>query len=228
MLTYGAVAAVALILLFQNIGGDYDTSVNVPFAKTENVTLPDGSEVKINSGSKLRYDVKSWDKNRTVALDGEAFFSVKKGSKFTVETDNGSVQVLGTSFNVYDRGKKFNVSCETGKVAVKSAGQETILTPQQSVSVIDSKHVFEKYTPISDRRSTWQKGIFVYKASHLNEVIEELERQFDIAISIDNSLADENYTGSFNKVNRENALTEVFYPLGLKFEIDGKNVLVSK
>jgi transmembrane sensor len=228
MLMYGAAAAVAVFFIFQNIGNDYDTSVNVPFAKTENVTLPDGSKVMINSGSELKYDAKSWAENRTVSLKGEAFFSVEKGSKFIVETNNGSVQVLGTSFNVYDRGNQFNVLCETGKVAVKSASQETILTPQQSVSIRDSKHLFEKNVAIIDRRSTWQKGIFVYKASPLDEVIAELERQFDISISIENSLVDSNYTGSFNKVNRENALTEVFYPLGLKFEIDGKNVLVSK
>ena len=229
MIMYGATAAaIVLLLLFQNIGNDYDTSVSVPFAKIENVRLPDGSEVMINSGSELKYDAKSWNENRLVSLEGEAFFTVKKGSKFIVKTNNGSVQVLGTSFNVYDRGKQFNVHCETGKVAVKSAGKETILTPKQSVSVKDRKHIFENNVPLSDRRSTWKTGIFVYKSSPLAEVIAELERQFDITVSFDKSLSELNYTGSFSKLNRKIALTEVCYPLGLKFEIDGKNIRISK
>jgi ferric-dicitrate binding protein FerR (iron transport regulator) len=227
MMMYGAAAAIAILLLFQNIGNDYDTSVNVPFAKIENVTLPDGSKIMINSGSELKYDTKSWDVNRLISLKGEAFFSVEKGSKFTVKTNNGSVQVLGTSFNVYDRGEKMKVLCETGKVAVKSAGKETILTPEQSVSIVNRSHSIEKDIPINNRRSSWKQGIYVYKGSPLKEVVAELERQFDISVTMDNSLSDISYTGSFSILNRENAFTEVFYPLGLKFDVDGKNVRLS-
>lgn len=226
--TLGAAAAVLLFFFFQNIGNSYDTTVNVPYAKVENITLPDGSEVTINADSELKYDAASWDQNRMVSLNGEAFFSVEKGSNFTVKTKNGSVQVLGTKFNVYDRKQHFKVHCETGKVSVKSKGAETILIRDQAVAVVNKEHIFQKNVPVGDRRSTWQRGIFVYKDVQLYEVVEELERQFDINILIDKSLTEQSYTGSFSKLNRQNALTEVFYPLKLNFEIDGKTVQVSK
>jgi len=228
MLSYGAVAAVALILLLMNIGNDFDTSVQTPFAKVENITLPDGSEVMINADSKLKYDTESWNENRLVSLEGEAFFSVKKGSKFTVKTNNGSVQVLGTSFNVYDRGGQFNVHCETGKVSVKSGSNESILTPNQSVSVVNTEHKFSNNVSETENRSTWKKGIFVYKGAVIIDIVAELERQFDIKISMDKSLMDVKYTGSFNKSKLETALTEVFYPLGLKFDINGKSIIITK
>ncbi|MDF1694968.1 MAG: FecR domain-containing protein [Saprospiraceae bacterium] len=228
LLTYGAVAAVLLFVLFQNIGNEFDTTVHVPYAKVENITLPDGSEVTINADSKLEYDVHSWEENRLVSLEGEAFFSVKKGSKFTVKTNHGSVQVLGTSFNVFDRKQIFEVHCETGKVAVKSAGTESILTPNQSVSVIQKQHVFNDRVPESEKRSTWKTGVYVYKSTPLIDVIAELERQLDIKVTIDKSLNSTKYTGSFNKSDINKALMEVCYPLNLKFEVDGKKVDISK
>ena len=228
LLPYVAVAAVALILLIMNIGNGFDTSVQTPFAKIENIALPDGSKVKLNADSKIQYDTKSWDKNRVVYMEGEAFFSVEKGSKFTVRTQNGSVLVLGTSFNVYNRNDQLKVHCETGRVSVKSVGKETILTPKQTVSVINREHTFTIDVADSDSRSTWKKGIFVYKSDHLSDVVSELERQFDIKISLDKAFRKMKYTGSFNKSNLNTALIEVFYPLDLKYEIEGKKVIITK
>jgi len=228
MLPYVAVAAVALILLLMNIGNEFDTSVQTPFAKVENIMLPDGSEVVVNADSKIQYDVKSWKKNRVVSLEGEGFFTVEKGSQFTVRTKNGSVHVLGTSFNVYNRNNQLSVHCETGKVSVRSAGEETILTPQQSVMVANRQHILNENVADSERRSTWRNGIFVYKAAILIDVKTELERQFGIRISMDKSLNDLLYTGSFKRSIMKTALTEVFYPLDLKFDIKGKNITITK
>jgi ferric-dicitrate binding protein FerR (iron transport regulator) len=228
MLPYMTAAAVALILILMNIGSDFDTTFETPLAMVENITLPDGSEVIVNADSKIQFDKKSWDKNRIVSLEGEAFFSVEKGARFTVNTPKGKVQVLGTSFNVYDRKGQLDVHCETGKVSVTSAGKETILTPHQSVTVINQEHKFYENVSDSDRRSTWKSGIFVYRRVLLKDVIEELERQFDIEIIMDKTLGEIIYTGSFDKSNMDNALTEVFYPLEIKFAINGRKITITK
>ena len=227
-LPYAGVAAIALLLLYFNIGNQFDTHVSVPLAQVQTITLPDGSIVNINADSKIQYDAKTWNENRLVSLEGEAFFSVEKGSKFLVQTTKGTVEVLGTSFNVYSRKGRFEVQCETGKVSVKSAGKETILTPEQSVRIVRGNHSFNENIEDSEKRSTWQKGIFVYEAVPIREVVDELERQFDVKILMDKSAAKESYTGSFNKSNFENALTEVFYPLGLKYEVNGNEISVTK
>lgn len=227
LMPYAAVAAVALIFFIFNLGNNYDTSVNVPFAKTESITLPDGSTVVVNADSRLAYNKDSWDDKRDVFLEGEAFFSVVKGSKFRVKTNNGYVHVLGTSFNVFARGNKLNVECETGKVMVQSSSVESILMPDQSVKVVDGSHKVDSTVEMG-RRSTWRNGIFVYKVARITDVAAELERQFDVKISMHESLHDEFLTGSFKSLNMETALTEVFYPLGLKFNIDGKNVTITK
>lgn len=228
LLSYGAVAAIGLVLLYVNLGTSFDTSINTNTGLNQVVSLPDGSSVELNVESLLEYNKQSWNKDRAVHLKGEAFFTVKKGSKFKVISPQGTVTVLGTSFNVFARDNQLFVECETGKVAVKASSKETILTPNQSVKVIDRQHTFVDDISGVDKRSAWRAGVFIYKDAKLVNVTRELERQFGLNIKMDKAMSNISYTGSFNKANQQNALTEVFYPLGLKTALDGNNVTVTK
>ena len=131
-LVAAACLAILFILRFLNPG---ETTLDVPRGKHMVHQLPDASEVEINAESSLAYSVKGWDQDRLVSLDGEAYFRVKKGKKFTVKTSLGEVEVLGTSFNVYNRGEDFRVSCLTGSVQVSSRRGDLhkVLLPGQSV-----------------------------------------------------------------------------------------------
>ena len=67
-----------------------------------NVTLPDGTVVKLNSGSVLEYPTVFSRKERRVKINGEAMFDVAKDADkpFIVETFAYDVKVLGTKFNI--------------------------------------------------------------------------------------------------------------------------------
>jgi len=66
------------------------------------VVLPDGSQVWVNSGSKLSYASNFDGKIREVYLNGEAYFEVAKNPQkpFIVHTSGIDIKVLGTEFNV--------------------------------------------------------------------------------------------------------------------------------
>ncbi|MEM9931461.1 MAG: FecR domain-containing protein, partial [Bacteroidota bacterium] len=95
--------------------------------------LPDGSVVYANAVTTLSYSPQEWSSARDVQLKGEAFFEVEKGSNFTVNTPQGTVEVLGTSFNVLAREDIFEVICYTGKVRVTAGERTAELSPGQSV-----------------------------------------------------------------------------------------------
>ena len=60
-------------------------------------------KVWLNSGSSLKHPVKFTGDTRTVELDGEAYFSVRKdrSKRFVVNTPfNIQTEVLGTEFNM--------------------------------------------------------------------------------------------------------------------------------
>ncbi|HEY4787277.1 MAG TPA: FecR domain-containing protein [Bacteroidales bacterium] len=75
--------------------------ISVSYGSKSRVVLPDGTIVNLNSGSKIKY-ASNFETNRTVYMEGEAFFKVKKDTKhpFSVQTSKLTIRVLGTVFNV--------------------------------------------------------------------------------------------------------------------------------
>ena len=74
----------------------------VPAGQRAELTLPDGTKVWLNAGSKLSYP-SFFEKERKVFLSGEGFFNVAKNEKvpFIVSTGTIDVKALGTQFNVF-------------------------------------------------------------------------------------------------------------------------------
>ena len=62
------------------------------------ITMPDKSVITLNADSRLSFVEGNWMNNRSVSLEGEAFFDVKKGTKFEVNSEVGKVTVLGYQF----------------------------------------------------------------------------------------------------------------------------------
>lgn len=202
-----------------------DTKIWCGPAQMATVYLPDSSEVTLNAASSLVYNKMSWKKLRVVKLEGEAFFRVKKGSRFDVVTFAGKVSVLGTSFNVFARDNFLKVYCETGKVAVISTdtvvlkpGMKAKLTTGAKAQIIVENHITE---------GSWQKGDFWFSNSPLPEVIVEIERQFDVDVEYE-GLGNRYYSGYFNKSSLSEALKAVFYPMRLKYRIENKRIIIYK
>lgn len=63
------------------------------YAENKSFVLPDESIVTLNAVSQITYSKASFKKNRQLKLDGEAYFSVKKGSTFNVKTEIGRAHV---------------------------------------------------------------------------------------------------------------------------------------
>jgi ferric-dicitrate binding protein FerR (iron transport regulator) len=192
------------------------------FGQQQTLALLDGSEVILNSNSILKYNKKTWLKNRTLFLEGEAYFKVTKGNKFTVNTKNGSVTVVGTEFNVNSRKDLFKVFCFEGKVrVVTKSAKNYLLTPNKGVVVLNNT---EKEINLNQTKPSWLKNERIFNERPLKEVIIELENQFNIKIdknNIDDSIL---FTGGFNTKNRNLALASVFKPLKIKYQIKNNTV----
>lgn len=211
----GIAASVVLFFgLFSILGNDIVT-IETNYGEQKTIALLDGSEVIINSKSTLTYNEDNWETNRTLSLNGEAYFKVKKGSTFTVETDNGDVQVLGTQFNVNSVSDLFEVVCFEGKVSVQTKNEDYILLPTNSLRRINGNAI-EKWN-ISDVNPSWIHGESSFKSVPLRYVISALESQYNIEIHSD--VIDTNiiYTGSFTHESLNSALKTVFKSLQIQY-----------
>ncbi|WP_420577866.1 FecR family protein [Ekhidna sp.] len=192
------------------------------------IYLPDHSSVQLNTDSRISFNKKAWNDQRSISLVGEAFFSVEKGEKFSVTTAIGEVTVLGTEFNVKNRDEFFQVSCFEGKVAVSFDGKEFILDAGQQIQAFDNQ-VFQNEIK-KGKGPSWINGISEFDSVPVKEVFAELERQFDISISYgDDTLnPDRLFTGAFSHTNLDSALKSITIPLNLTFKKSGNTITLTK
>jgi ferric-dicitrate binding protein FerR (iron transport regulator) len=204
------------------------TSYTMAAGESMEALLPDESIFYLNAESELSYDEKNWETNRTLSLKGEAFFEVKKGSTFTVETPHGKVQVLGTKFNVWSRNKLLEVKCQSGKVAVYDVDGNKIdeLNPSDAIRISSGKAP-EKWTDSSV--ASWREGISKFRDVPLEIVLEELERQYDVEVKTGSINTEDIISCNFQHENLELALKTILSPLNIKYAIiDEKTVTLSQ
>ncbi len=223
---YAAVAASIAIILGLFLFNTND-SFSSDFGEQLAITLPDGSEMILNAKTTASFDRDGWNKNRTVALKGEAFFKVKKGSKFTVTTKNGEVSVLGTQFNVQSENNLFEVTCFEGKVKVLNLKNQEILTAGKGYRNLDNSP--EQWNFKSNKPS-WLTNTSSFRSTSIYHVIKELEEQYNLDINTKNINLKTIYTGTFPNNNQEVALKTVFSTLGMEYKLsqDSKTVVLEK
>ncbi|MCG8326641.1 MAG: FecR domain-containing protein [Chitinophagales bacterium] len=211
-------AAIALLLAFFFVFNNDSGTANMmtEAAETKSIKLPDGSTVILNAVSSLSYSADNWEQSRTIHLEGEAFFEVKKGAPFKVITKNGNVEVLGTSFNVDSYDDSFAVNCYTGKVRVSSQGQST--TIEKGGFALLENNQLRNTSFDTEKTKDWRVGFFKYEGSPLSEVFDELERQFDVQIAAPDSILERRYTGFFTNNQLDSALYLVSWPMRLQVE----------
>jgi len=226
--TNWAIGIAASIVLLFGLFTFIDTNkilVETGFGETKTIALLDGSEVILNSKSKLIYNEDDWENSRRLELDGEAYFKVAKGKTFSVSTDNGTVTVLGTEFNVKSFNNYFDVVCYEGIVGVKTIESSLILLPQDAARSLDGNL---KASKVTNNMPTWIRGESNFKSVPLNVVIKALENQYQINFdtkSIDDS---DIFTGSFPHDSLSIALKTVFETLDITYnEKEKRNIKLS-
>lgn len=190
---------------------------NTYFAESnEHIILPDGSEVDLRKGSTLSWDEEGWESHRTISLEGEAYFEVEKGSKFKVQGNTGTVEVLGTRFNVLNLDNALRVDCYSGKVRVSTESNEALLTKGMATK-LNGKGLESPFA-ISAIDAPWVDGEFAYDRADLSQVFFDLEQQFAVQCDLPDLQAME-FTGTFSANSVEEALQIVCLPMGLSYEI---------
>ncbi len=188
----------ASILLFVVLGyslwpstSEYHASQGVSSLE---ITLRDGSQVSLASGTVLRVPESFGSTNRSVELDGEAFFditpsSLNEGLPFQVQTFNATIEVMGTAFNVRARESKWEasttVAVEHGSVRLASAALPdlaVVLEPGEGSRVNAGDTPSTPDGVDLSRSVAWLHGGLAFSNEPMGVVFDELERRYDLEI----------------------------------------------
>ncbi len=160
-------------------------SKTVEINTTENyeaVLLPDGSQLYLNHNSSISYD-KSFHP-RTVILNGEAFFTVvPNASVFTVATEHGNVEVLGTEFNVKTTSGQIVVDVKKGLVELKTEYNKSKLKKGIKAIYKDGEQTIRQIKSNREYRK-WIRSLqkeFKNLGKELKPVLKEIGNEFENA-----------------------------------------------
>lgn len=211
---------------------DQKMEVKVGAGERASITLPDGTAVKLNSGSVLLYKQDFGKKDRRVSLSGEGYFDVQRNreKKFIVNTEFMDIEVTGTSFNVYAYSNKdiMEMALVEGSVVVSSVHnplKKINVTPNEKV-IYDKKTGVMKKLPTTNLLETaWVSKELVFRSEPLDAVLKRIGRRYGVSFEItDSSLIKDNYTGVFDKEDIEEVMHILKIHYGLDYRIKGDNI----
>jgi transmembrane sensor len=211
------------------------------------ITLADGTMVWLNSVSTIKYDAGFGKSNRTVYLEGEAFFDIahtKTGVPFLVKTKNYTVRDIGTKFNLkaYPTDAFFETTVVKGEVSVEDNtldernANRIYVKPQQvlkisyhpikddkpqlptSPAAFNEVHVSQLDLAKMDVYAGWKDDLLMFDGSTLGEITKVFERRYNVNINIaDSDIKDIRYSGSFKDVK---TIEKVLYIIKQNTPID--------
>ena len=232
---YGTVAAAAVVAfsLFagyrysehQKAGQQYE--LLCANGQQSLLTLPDGTQVHLNSSSKLTYSSSYNSKDRVVALEGEAYFDVAhdEDKPFVVNAGEMSVQVLGTKFNVkaYEGDDEIEATLVEGKIQADVAGEEEILLPHERLCYNKASGKLQK-TQVEEQVTLvpWLEDEIYFKHNTLKEIAVVLQRMYDIEVVFeDKEIETYSYTGYVRNTSLKNILELIASTSSIEYRADG-------
>ncbi|MGY0407757.1 MAG: FecR family protein [Polaribacter sp.] len=201
------------------------------------VILSDGTEVWLNSASKLKYPVTFLEgKTREVELIyGEAFFDVSKSSKhqgasFHVKTAGQIVSVLGTKFNIkaYKMDSYISTTLVEGKVAISNALFNKILRPGQQSRISGKDNEITVSAVDVTNEIAWKNGFFSFEEETLEEIFKTLARWYDVTVVFEkNNLRNIQFSGILKRTDKiEELLVNIEKTGRVKFDITNAKITV--
>jgi transmembrane sensor len=201
--------------------------------QTQEVTLSDGTRVLLNSGSRIQYPKTDSATERTVRLVGEAYFSVIPDERpFYVITQHARTTVLGTQFNVWARGEETRVIVKEGLVRLSSLISKSLeveITKGQMSKVIGQSPP-QPPTDVDTHYSLgWLRGQLVFIKTPLSEIVDELQRKFDVSIEFaDPSLTHRTMTADFEDATIDEILSSICLTLDIRYMVDKGDYILAR
>lgn len=195
-----AVAAVIAIVLTvflerpavkSGLDGVQLTVLNVPQNQKKQVILADGSKIRLNSASELKYPTLFNGKTREVYLSGEAYFDIQHdpARPFIIHTGKVVTTVLGTAFNIKEDKLQHTVTVTVtrGKVSVANGSEPLgVITPNQQISFNTVSHQHTQTAIDAKQAIAWQESDIHFHDITFADAAAELQQRFKVKISFAN------------------------------------------
>lgn len=202
--------------------------------------LPDGSQVWLNSASKIEYPDKFVGDTREVELSGEAFFDVISNPEMPMIVNTNKdfrVEVLGTKFNIrsYDNDNEAQTTLFSGSITLtrklQNSDREVItqLSPKESFVIRDKKAPLLIKQADTTKQKAWKEGKLLFESTPISEVIKKLERWHGTEFKvIDSEVLNYKITANFKSESIIQIMEMIQFCSFVDYSLEGNRVTLRK
>lgn len=212
------------------------STLAIPKGGEYQLVLSDGSKIWLNSDSRLRFPSSFNGNQRTVYLEGEAYFEVahRPQQPFIVSTKEIDIQVLGTKFNVkaYSDDPLISTTLVSGSVrtSCNQSDQSVILLPNEQCIFDPAQNTLETHPVNPQVFLGWVQGRFIFENETLGEIMKQLSRWYDVEILYRKpQLAQYHFTGNVDRFDNISTLLRMIEKTyNITFNINGRTIVVNE
>lgn len=206
----------------------------VPHGKRTRLTFVDGTQLFVNSCSRVLYPAVFDENKREIFVEGEVYLDVAKDTSrpFFVRTEGFDVKVLGTSFNI----KSYKEDKEASVVLVEGAVEMTAKHTNETVRLKPG----EKLTIASDGLSImdvnvneyiyWKENIlYLGNYKYCGDILNNLSRYYGIKIKYNENIGNIPIGGKLDVCESiEDVLEILKISIGVTYYKEDNNIIVTK
>lgn len=193
-------------------------------------TLPDSSVVVLLPGSALHYPAQFPAGEKTVSMEGEAYFNIKPDAvnPFTVQIDDLRIKVIGTAFNVKKGKDSIIVQVDNGTVQLSNAKKMVVVKGGMQAIYLKAAGTFYLSKLENGNNYAYATRVFQFTNIRLEQAAAILSKAYNVPIVLENKkLADCTISTTFTNMSLEDVLEIIAAALSIQYRINGSTILVS-
>lgn len=216
--------------------------IYVPKGAKSHITLPDGSQVWLNSDSRISFPLAFSSKKRSVKFSGEAFFEVEDmdDCPMVISLKNNLIlEVKGTTFNVrsYADEKDVQTTLYEGSINLIAADyseKEVMrlhkMVPKEVCTTTMGRTVVAKKSDEAlTQISSWKDGILYFDNTPMETVINKLEKWHGITIKVaDESVLNYSITATLTNESAVQIMEYLRYCAPIDYSVSGRTFTLRK
>jgi len=220
-LLLAAFSFLAYTYLSNDVKSDEFAVVYSSEADLKQINLEDGTKIWLKPHSKIEVSDAFNEEDRNIKLSGNAFFDVarEESKPFTIESNEITVRVLGTSFSIEEKNKDITVTVRTGKVKVSNEFRETTLLPKQAVTHKNKSDKFVFSNIKDENKWAWTDKVLTFEESNLKDVVSKIEETYGVSIEYNHSYDQVPFTGKFDNKKIAEIMNILKSSLNIDFKV---------
>lgn len=234
MLVFGVVLGGAAIYIIGANDEPHEMFVAQALGGTQQLTLADGTKVWLHDGATLRYPEVFSDDERTVSLEGKAYFEVAKDAEhpFVVNGNAARVKVLGTKFNYQTMcsDNSEEVALVEGSVDVSNmkTQESVILSPGQKATLDRKagKLVVSKVN--ATLVAVWHDDFIPFENASVQEIGDALEEIYGIKVGYGAGIdMQKTYSGVIRRKDDVASVMHLLqHTIPVRYNLNGKSLTI--